>query len=228
MSLKVLACVAAFILYFSYCPMTPALAQVPPSASEIAGYDGLHAAAHENDIAAIQKVLADQANLEGRDRFGRTPVLVAAHASAYDAVRSLVAGGASIRAMDIQRYDAVTIAAVNNDLQMVSLALRLGGDPMAITSPYDGTALIAAAHLGHADVVGMLIEAGAPLDHINNIGWTALMEAVVLGRGGRAHVETVRLLVEAGASKSIADREGRTPLDHAQARNYLEIVAILK
>ena len=228
MSLKVLACIAAFILYFSYCPMTPALAQVPPSASEIAGYDGLHAAAHENDTAAIEKVLADQANLEGRDRFGRTPVLVAAHASAYDAVRSLVAGGANIRAMDIQRYDVVTIAAVNNDLQMVSLALRLGGDPMAITSPYDGTALIAAAHLGHADVVGTLIEAGAPLDHINNIGWTALMEAVVLGRGGRAHVETVRLLVEAGASKSIADREGRTPLDHAQARNYLEIVAILK
>jgi len=99
---------------------------------------------------------------------------------------------------------------------------------MAITSPYDGTALIAAAHLGHVGVIRALIEAGAPLDHINTIGWTALMEAVMLGDGGRAHSETVRLLVEAGASKSIGDREGRTPLEHAKARRYAEIVAILK
>ncbi len=130
--------------------------------------------------------------------------------------------------MDVQRYDVVTIAAVNNDIEMVALALQLGGDPKAITSPYDGTALIAAAHLGHVDVVRTLIEAGAPLDHINNIGWTALMEAVVLGDGGRAHSDIIRLLVEAGADKLIADREGRTPLKHAQARKYAEIVLILK
>jgi ankyrin repeat protein len=111
---------------------------------------------------------------------------------------------------------------------MVALALQLGGNPKAITSPYDGTALIAAAHLGHVAVIRALIEGKAPLDHINNIGWTALMEAVVLGDGGRAHTETVRLLVEAGADKSIADREGRTPLDHAEARRYTEIIAILR
>ncbi len=208
--------------------MASGSAQVPPSASEIAGYDGLHAAAHENDTAAIQKALAIGADLESRDGFGRTPVHVAAYASAYDAIRSLVAGGADIRAMDIQRYDVITIAAVKNDAKMVALALQLGGNPKAITSPYDGTALIAAAHLGHVAVIRALIEAKAPLDHINNIGWTALMEAVVLGDGGRAHTETVRLLVEAGANKSIADREGRTPLDHAEARKYAEIVAILR
>lgn len=130
--------------------------------------------------------------------------------------------------MDHQRYDVVTIAAVKNDVKMVTLALQLGGDPEAITSPFDGTALIAAAHLGHVDVVETLIEANAPLDHINNLDWTALIEAVVLGDGGRAHIETVRLLVEAGANKSIADRDGRTPLEHAKARGYEEIVAILK
>jgi len=228
MSLKVLACVVAFTLFYSDWLMTPALAQVPPSASEISGYDGLHAAAHENDAAAIEKFLADRADLESRDGFGRTPLLVAAHASAYDALRSLVAGGADIRAMDVQRYDVVTIAAVANDIEMLLLALQLGGDPKAITSPYDGTALIAAAHLGHGAVVRTLIEAGAPLDHINNIGWTALIEAVVLGDGGRAHRDIVRMLVAAGADKSIGDREGRTPLDHAKARKYAEIVAILK
>ncbi len=228
MSLPILARVAAIVWFSAVWPMTGGLAQVPPTASEIAAYDGLHAAAHENDTDAIQKALAIRADLESRDKFGRTPVLVAAHASAYGAVRALVAGGADIRAMDVQRYDAVTIAAVKNDVEMVALALRLGGDPKAITSPYDGTALIAAAHLGHVDVVRTLIDAGAPLDHINNIGWTALIEAVVLGDGGRAHSEIVRLLVEAGASKSIADRAGVTPLEHAKAREYAEIVAILK
>ncbi len=228
MSLKVLFLIAAIVLFSSAWPVTGGLAQVPPTASEIAGYDGLHAAAHENDTAAIEKALAIGANLESRDSFGRTPVLVAAHASAYDALRALVEGGADIRAMDVQRYDAVTIAAVANDLQMLLLALQLGGDPKAITSPYDGTALIAAAHLGHGDVVRTLIEAGAPLDHINNIDWTALIEAVVLGDGGPAHIEIVQLLVDAGADKSIGDREGRTPLDHAKARKYAEIVVILK
>jgi hypothetical protein len=228
MSFKFLSCIAAIVLFSLGWPMTAGLAQVPPSASEIAGYDGLHAAAHENDTATIEKAVADRADLEGRDKFGRTPVLVAAHASAYGAVRSLVAGGADIRAMDVQRYDVITIAAVANDIEMLLLALQLGGDPKAITSPYDGTALIAAAHLGHVAVVRALIEADAPLDHINNIGWTALMEAVVLGDGGRAHRDIVRMLVDAGADKSIGDREGRTPLEHAQARKYAEIIVILK
>jgi ankyrin repeat protein len=103
----------------------------------------------------------------------------------------------------------------------------LGGDPAEITSPYDGTALIAAAHLGHVEVVRALIEAGAPLDHVNNLGWTALIEAVILGDGGPDHVATVRALVEAGADRSIADRDGLTPLDHAERRGYTEMIAIL-
>jgi len=77
-------------------------------------------------------------------------------------------------------------------------------------------------------VVKTLIDAGAPLDHINNLGWTALIEAVILGDGGPRHQQTVRHLVEAGADKAIADRQGVTPLDHARARGYGEIIAILE
>jgi ankyrin repeat protein len=97
----------------------------------------------------------------------------------------------------------------------------------AITSRYDGTALIAAAHLGHVDVVRMLIEAGAPLDHVNNLGWTALIESIVLGDGGKNHTETLTALVRAGASLSIADRQGATPLALARQRGYAEMVRIL-
>ncbi|MGI9437454.1 MAG: ankyrin repeat domain-containing protein, partial [Geminicoccaceae bacterium] len=92
----------------------------------------------------------------------------------------------------------------------------------------NGTALIAAAHLGHHEVVKRLIEGGTPLDIVNNLNWTALIEAVVLGDGGSDHVETLRALVEAGADQTITDREGVSPLEHAKARGYDEMVGILE
>jgi hypothetical protein len=51
-------------------------------------------------------------------------------------------------ALENDRYDALTIAAVKDDVRVVKLALELGGNPKEITSRFDGTALIAAAHLG--------------------------------------------------------------------------------
>src|SRR5262245_21105535 len=143
------------------------------------------------------------------------------------AVRALVRGGANPIALDVQRYDSLTIAAVQDDAAMVTLALSLGTSAGNVTSPYDGAALIAAAHLGHAEVVRELIKARPPLDHVNNLGWTALLEAVILGDGGRRHIETVRALVDAGANVNIADRQGLTPLAHARQRQYAEMVTIL-
>ena len=114
-----------------------------------------------------------------------------------------------------------------DDLPTLRAALALGASAGAITSRWDGTALIAAAHLGHPEVVRELIGAGAPLDHVNNLGWTALIEAVVLGDGGPRHQAVVKALVEAGADQGIADRDGRTPLQLAEARGYAEIARLL-
>ena len=205
-----------------------ARAQVAPSQSEIVLYSPLLRAAHNNDARTIVQAIAGGANPNLRDGAGRAAVHIAAYASAYDAMQALVREGADIRAMDSQKYDVITIAAVKNDVRMVELAVRLGGDPKAITSPYEGTALIAAAHLGHVEVVKALINAGAPLDHVNNLHWTALIEAVVLGDGGANHLETVRALVAAGASKSITDRNGLTPLANAEARNYEAMIELLR
>ncbi len=204
------------------------LAQVPPSASEIAKYTGLHAAAWTGDVAEIERLIKQKANLGLRDGAGRTPLHVAAFASHDDAVTALIKGGSDPNALEHDRYDIITIAGVAGDADMVRLAVFLGGNPANVTSIYDGTALIASAHLGHVDVVRALVEAKAPLDHVNNLGWTALIEAVILGDGGTRHTEVVRILVDAGASISIADRNGRSPLDHAKARNYTEMIVILE
>jgi len=213
-------------LYLSL--MLSAAAQTAPSPGEIAGYDGLHRAAHDGDVDAIRRLTAVGADLEARDDAGRTPLHVAVFASNEDAVTALAAAGSDLDAFENRAYDGVTIAAVANDLDMLDRLLSLGAGAGNVTSPYDGTALIAAAHLGHHAVVARLIAAGAPLDHVNNLGWTALIEAVVLGDGGPDHVETARALVVAGADASIADRQGATPLDHARARGYAEMIAVLE
>ena len=205
-----------------------AAAQIPPGPEELRAYRGLHAAAARDDAAEVARLLAAGANPEARDGQGRTALHVAAFTSHAAAARALVAGGAQANALDAQRYDIVTIAAVRNDVAMLRLALALGASARNVTSPYDGTALIAAAHLGHDEVVRELIRGGAPLDHVNNLGWTAALEAVILGDGGPRHVAVLRALVEAGADPGLPDRQGVTPLEHARRRGYAEMVAVLE
>ncbi len=214
--------------YSSLILAVQAQAQVPPSADEIARYTGLHEAAAKGDIMGIAVAGMVKANLEARDGNGRTPLHVAAFQKQYAVARALLAAGANANALEKQKYDIVTIAAVANDVDMLKLALAAGASAKNITSPYEGTALIAAAHLGHVEVVKTLIAAKAPLDHVNNLGWTALIEAVILGDGGRNHVECVRALVEAGAKLELPDRQGVTPLGHARRRGYTEIISILE
>ncbi len=204
-----------------------ALAQVPPAPFETARYEGLFAAAWAGDTAEVRRLVDEGADLTAVDSAQRTALHIAAFASHDETVRALIELGADPNALERGRYDIITIAAVADDPAMVALAMELGGNPANVTSVYDGTALIAAAHLGHVEVVRALIAGGAPLDHINNLNWTALIEAVVLGDGGPRHTETLRALVEAGADRSIPDREGRTPLDHANARGYEEMASIL-
>ena len=212
---------------FALLAPTMATAQVPPNASEVARYSGLHAAAHRGDITEIERLIAAKSDLNARDPYGRTPLHVATHAGKVDAIRVLAKAGAKLGLLEKDRYDAVTIAAVANNEDALRALLAAGASAKLTTSRYDGTALIAAAHLGHVGVVKQLIAAGAPLDHVNNLHWTALIESIVLGDGGPRHTETLRALVSAGANLQLADRNGNTPLRLAQGRGYKAMVEIL-
>jgi hypothetical protein len=204
---------------------------VGPSADEAARYSGLHAAAHRGDLAALDKWLAAKpapAVLNARDSRGRTAVHVAAFARQRECIRRLAQAGADLQLLEADRYDAVTIAAVADDEETLRTLLQLGASARLTTSRYDGTALIAAAHLGHDGVVRQLIAAGAPLDHVNNLHWTATIEAVVLGDGGPRHQATLKALLDAGASSRLSDRAGRTPLELARSRGLREMVVLLE
>lgn len=206
----------------------PAAAQNAPTREELAVYAGLHEAAAKGDVAEIERLISAGERPNIQDSKSRTPLIVAAFMKQHAAARALLKAGANPNALEIDRYDIVTIAAVADDREMLKLALDGGASARTVTSRYDGTALIAAAHLGHVDVVKMLIAAKAPLNHVNNLGWTALMEAIVLGNGGAKHTATVKALVEAGCDVNIADRQNITPLQHARRRGYVEMARILE
>ena len=206
----------------------PSLAQMPPGPAELQAYRGLHAAAAKGDVAEIEKLVKSGVPIDARDGRARTPLHVAAFMQKPEAARVLMRLGADANALEAQKYDIVTIAAVANDVPMLKVALDGGCKAGNITSPYYGTALIAAAHLGHDEVVRTLIAAKAPLDHVNNLGWTAVIESIVLGNGGKRHVATLKALVDAGANVNLADRSGETPLTLAKRRGFNEMVAILE
>jgi len=223
----VIAATAALALIQILAP-TAMRAQSPPTEHELQVYAGLHAAAASGDVAEIERLIADGERPNIQDSHSRTPLIVATYRRQHQAAQALLRLGANPNARDSDRFDMLTIAVTQNDMEMFKIALAGGADPRAVTGPYDGTALISAAHLGHVEMVKSLIDAKAPLDRINALGWTALITAVVLGNGDKNYLDTVEALVKAGADAQIKDRAGLTALDHARARGYTEIVKILE
>lgn len=225
---RILHSLAVAIGFAGTLQLTAVAAQVPPSDADVAAYKGLHQAAATGDASRITALAKSGADVNARDAYDRTPAMVAAHRGHKAAIAALIAADADLNALDRDRYDVLTISGVRGDADIVEMVLKAGAKPGQTTSPYDGTALIASAHRGHVDVVKALIGGGAPLDHVNNLNWTALIEAIVLGDGGTAHTEIVRMLVKAGADVNLPDGNGVTPLGLAKRRDYGEMIRILE
>ncbi len=134
-----------------------------------------------------------------------------------------------MNAKDASQESAYLIATseIGDDPRLLELTLSSGADVNA-KDRFNGTGLIRAGERGYVRIVRRLLETDIAIDHVNRLGWTALLEAIILGEGGRAHTETVRALIDAGADVTIADGDGVTPLAHARERGFDEIVAILR
>lgn len=93
---------------------------------------------------------------------------------------------------------------------------------------FDCTGLIRTAHRGHADAIRELFATPIRIDHVNRLGWTALLEAVFLGDGGPRHAEAIRRLLAAGADPNLRDGEGATPLAHARRKGQDAVIGLLE
>ncbi|WP_321970388.1 ankyrin repeat domain-containing protein [Burkholderia pyrrocinia] len=49
-----------------------------------------------------------------------------------------------------------------------------------------------------------LIDSGVKVDHVNRLGWTALLEAIMLGDGSERYVRIVQFLVDGHANVNLA------------------------
>jgi len=185
-------------------------------------------AAERGDTETVLQLLQAGADINGRDARGRTPLMAATHGNQPETVRALIRGGADINLQDDRRDNPFLYAGAEGLLEILKLTIEAGADTK-LTNRFGGTALIPAAERGHVEVVTeLLTRTDVDVNHINNLGWTALLEAIILGEGGPRHIEIVRLLVEARADVNLADGQGVTPLTHARQRGYSEIVEILK
>jgi len=102
------------------------------------------------------------------------------------------------------------------------------GPDFRIRNRFGGNALIPDCERAHVDTVAFLVTTPIDVNHVNNLGWTCLLEIVILGDGGPRHIEVTKLVLAAGANPNIADRDGVSPLQHARRRNQREVEALIE
>ncbi|MBI3969558.1 MAG: ankyrin repeat domain-containing protein, partial [Chloroflexi bacterium] len=187
----------------------------------------LIAAADRGDLADVRRLLRAGASVTATDDRGRTALITAAYRNQLDVARALIEAGADVNTQDLTKQSAFLIATSDGYLDLLRLTLRAEAD-VHRTDSYNGTGLIRAADRGHVEIIRELLRTDIRVDHVNRLGWTALLEAIILGDGGPRHTEVVRLLLEAGADPSLADRDGVAPLTHARQRGHTAIVRLLE
>ncbi len=185
-------------------------------------------AARSGELETVRSLLEQGASVTATDEGGATAPVAAAYGNHVDVVRVLIGAGADVNAKDATEQSAYLIATseVTDDVALLDLTLEAGADVDAKDS-YNGTGLIRAADRGHVEITRRLLETEIDIDHVNRLGWTALLEAIILGDGGEAHTEVVRLLVAAGADVNLADGDGRTPRALARLNGHSAIAEIL-
>jgi ankyrin repeat protein len=184
-------------------------------------------AATQGDVARVQQALAAGTEVDARDHLGRTPLLLAAAADHVDVARTLVEHGADPNVMDDRHDTPWLVTGVTGSVAMGEVLLAAGAD-LTIRNRYGGVSVIPASERGHLAYVRWVSHTGIDVNHVNDIGWTALLEAVILGDGSPTYEQIVTALLAAGADPHLADRDGVTPLTHARAKGHARLATVLE
>ncbi|BEI83259.1 hypothetical protein CcaverHIS002_0311270 [Cutaneotrichosporon cavernicola] len=179
------------------------------------------------DLTALRTALEAGADPDTRDKTGRTALLIASLADDIPAAKVLLEAGASPNAMDEMRQTPWLVTGVTGSVGMLEAILPYKPD-MNLRNRYGGISVIPASERGHVDYVSRVVQTGINVNHVNHLGWTALLEAVILGDGGERHVEILKILLDAGADPGIKDKDGVSALKHARERGYAEMVRVLE
>lgn len=191
------------------------------------GQASLLDAAATGRTAEVSRLIAAGADLEARDAQGRSPLLLAVAGNHVAIAKALLAAGANINAQAANRDTPWLLAGAAGRAEIVAAMIPLKPD-LTIRNRYGGNALIPACERAHVETVKLLLGSGIDLDHVNDLGWTCLLEIVILGDGGPRHQEVAKLVLEAGADPSLADKDGVSPLAHARQRGQRAVAALIE
>jgi ankyrin repeat protein len=184
-------------------------------------------AARQGDTPAVQSLLAAGAKVDAQDDKGQTALMAATYGNHIETARVLVEAGADVNLRDQSLNSPFLYAGAEGLLEIVKLTAPTADTH--VTNRYGGVAVIPAAEKGHVETVAYLLEhTDMDVNHVNNLGWTALLEAIILSNGGPTHQRIIEILLQYGADVNLADKDGVTPLQHARQRGYREIIEMLE
>lgn len=184
-------------------------------------------AAERGDVPEIGRLIAADAPVDATDAAKQTSLLLAVRNDHLAVAQRLIDAGADINAQAANQDTPWLLAGALGRTAMLRYMLPKGPD-FRIRNRFGGNALIPACERAHVDTVAFLVTTPIDVNHINNLGWTCLLEIVILGDGGPRHVEVTKLVLAAGANPNIADKDGVSPLRHARQRNQREIAALIE
>nr|WP_317228607.1 ankyrin repeat domain-containing protein [Pedobacter montanisoli] len=185
-------------------------------------------AVKNNRLQEVETLLKQGIDVDVQNEHRQSLLLTATHEGYFEMAKLLVFYGADVNKQDEQLDSPFLYAGASGQTEFVKLFLTHGAR-FDVFNRYNGTALIPACERGHVETVKVLTQtSGFPINHVNRLGWTALMEAVILGNGSEKYQQIVTILVNAGCDIDIADKNGVTPLQHARSLKYDKIVKILE
>lgn len=213
----------AFALVMLAMLATPATAQE----SAVPALQIFHAAVARGDEKAVATLLKKGIAFDSRNAQGETALLIAVQQGRTRIAELLIARGADINAQAQNRDTPWLLAGARGHTAILAAMLPKGPD-YRLRNRFGGSALIPACHYGHVETVRFLTsKSKIDVDHVNDLGWTCLLEAILLGDGGPAHQEIVRIVLAAGANPNLADRDGVTALAHARKRGQGAISSLM-
>lgn len=184
-------------------------------------------AAQRGDTAGVEGLIASGAPIDQANASGQTPLLLAVQNNHLAVATRLIDAGATINAQASNQDTPWLLAGALGRTAMLRHMLPKGPD-FGVRNRFGGNALIPACERAHVDTVAFLVTTPIDVNHINNLGWTCLLEIVILGDGGPRHVEVTKLVLAAGANPNIADKDGVSPLQHARRRDQREVAALIE
>jgi len=175
----------------------------------------------------VARLIQGGAPLDAQDGQGRSALLRAVAGDHVAIAKTLLDAGASPNTQAANRDTPWLLAGALGRTEIIAAMLPRRPD-LSIRNRYGGNALIPACERAHVEAVKLLLTSGIDIDHINDLGWTCLLEIVILGDGGPRHQQVARLVLDAGANPSLSDKDGVTPLAHARQRSQQAIARLIE